>query len=76
MWDRPTISVVIDGLDMGWYNYTLEVYDVAMNTAADSVIVNVIPPTAGPTDMTLVAVASIVSAIVVAALVIAVKKLE
>jgi len=76
MWDRPTISVVIDGLDMGWYNYTLVVYDMAVNTAADSVIVNVIPPMAGPTDTTLVVVASVVSAVLVAALVTAIKKLE
>jgi peptide/nickel transport system substrate-binding protein len=36
-----TISISVDGLDIGEYNYTLEVTDIGSNTAANSVMVTV-----------------------------------
>ncbi|MFQ5978854.1 MAG: nitrous oxide reductase family maturation protein NosD [Candidatus Heimdallarchaeota archaeon] len=57
-WDGSTITIVVDGLGLGVYNFTLVVRDVAGNWASDTVWVTVIdttPPTViitSPTNVT------------------------
>ncbi|MFQ5832657.1 MAG: hypothetical protein ACE5H4_08150 [Candidatus Thorarchaeota archaeon] len=52
-----TISISVDGLGLGSYNYTIEVADVGSNTAVDTVWVDVYDGTAptidSPTDVVL-----------------------
>ncbi|MHA2232842.1 MAG: hypothetical protein ACXAB4_10155, partial [Candidatus Hodarchaeales archaeon] len=40
-WNGSSISINVDGLDEGSYNYTLVVFDVGLNSKADTVIVTV-----------------------------------
>ncbi len=42
-WETSTISITIDGLEVGTYNYTLLVRDLAGNVASDTVMVIVHP---------------------------------
>ena len=51
-WDGGTITINVDGLSAGSYNYTLVVTDVGGNTATDTVIVTVTTPTTTPTTTT------------------------
>jgi len=44
-WDGGNITIDIDGLDPGVYNYTILVYDYYSNWASDDVIVTVIAGT-------------------------------
>ncbi|MGV9169957.1 MAG: ABC transporter substrate-binding protein, partial [Promethearchaeia archaeon] len=44
------ISISVDGLDVETYNYTLIVYDANGNSATDSVMVTVCPPTSMTLD--------------------------
>jgi ABC-type transport system substrate-binding protein len=46
-WISGNIVIGIDGLDMGQYNYTLEVHDTDGYSAVDTVLVNVITPRDG-----------------------------
>ena len=43
-WDGSSISVEVDGLGVGVYNYTIVVYDTSGNYASDTVFVTVLPP--------------------------------
>ena len=58
-WEATQLSVNVDGLAVGEYNYTLIVYDTCGNLAWDSVIVNVteVPP-GGPDIFVLVLIAA------------------
>ncbi len=49
-WDGGSITVNIDGLDVGVYNYTLVVYDESGNSNADTVMVTVQDTTAPIVD--------------------------
>jgi len=46
--DEPVITISLDGLDVGVYNFTLHVNDTSGNTAIDSVLVTVIGDTIAP----------------------------
>ncbi len=58
-WDGGDISIGVDGLAMGLYNYTLRIVDEGLNSATDTVWVNVtekfvdsVPPSLGsPSDI-------------------------
>ncbi|MFQ5977815.1 MAG: hypothetical protein ACE5OZ_06795 [Candidatus Heimdallarchaeota archaeon] len=43
-WNGSAISLNVDGLGVGSYNYTLVVFDVGLNSKADTVIVKVTEP--------------------------------
>jgi FlaG/FlaF family flagellin (archaellin) len=45
VWTDSTISISLDGLSYGQYNYTLVIYDESFNEASDTVIVIVIDAT-------------------------------
>ena len=47
-WDGSSITVSIDGLEVGTYNYTLSVSNEAGNLVADTVFVYVRPHITGP----------------------------
>jgi parallel beta-helix repeat protein len=42
-WNGELITIEIDGLSVGFYIFTLQVYDTNMNTASDTVMVTVRP---------------------------------
>ncbi|OLS20973.1 MAG: hypothetical protein ThorAB25_27490, partial [Candidatus Thorarchaeota archaeon AB_25] len=42
-WNGELITIEIDGLSVGSYIFTLQVYDTNMNTASDTVMVTVRP---------------------------------
>ncbi len=44
-WDGSSITVEVDGLSVGIYNYTIVVYDISGNWVSDEVIVTVIDTT-------------------------------
>jgi len=47
-WDGSPITISVGGLDLGTYNYTIVVFDIAYNVAADTVtvrVVDTVPPT-------------------------------
>lgn len=44
-WNGSEIVVMVDGLSIGTYNYSIIAYDSSGNHASDQVIVSVIPPT-------------------------------
>ena len=64
-----SITISVDGLTVGTYNYTLVVTDIGGNIATDSVIVTVIEaatiPTTLPDGMTIVTIAISVGVIVI-----------
>jgi len=41
-WDGAPVSIIVDGLNSGVYNYTIVVYDYSMNWVGDTVLVTVI----------------------------------
>jgi hypothetical protein len=55
-WDGSELSLSVDGLTLGTYNYTLVVYDTSENWSSDTVFVSVVdttPPTIdSPEDIT------------------------
>jgi parallel beta-helix repeat protein len=51
-WDGNSITVNIDSLSAGVYNYTIVVYDLSMNWIIDTVIVTVLPQTTTTTTIT------------------------
>jgi ABC-type transport system substrate-binding protein len=48
-WDGTNIVVDIDGLSIGVYNYTIELYDYSLNIVSDTVWVNVTAATSSTT---------------------------
>lgn len=48
--DSESISISVDGLDSGTYNYTIVVVDVGENTISDTVMVEVLPAADTTTD--------------------------
>ena len=54
LWNSTTeyISISVDGLSLGEYNYTLIVQDTGNNSVSDSVIVTVVSSTSTTTDTT------------------------
>jgi len=51
-WNGSSISIEIEGLEPGVYEYTLLVFDLALNSAYDSVMVTVIDPSVTTTTTT------------------------
>ena len=51
-WDGGSITVEVDGLSVGVYNYTIVVYDTSGNCASDTVFVIVPPQTTTTTTTT------------------------
>jgi hypothetical protein len=51
-WDGSAVSIIVDTLMVGIYNYTIVVEDIGGNTASDTVIVTVTAPPTTPTDPT------------------------
>ncbi|MHA2116895.1 MAG: right-handed parallel beta-helix repeat-containing protein [Candidatus Thorarchaeota archaeon] len=84
-WDGSQVIVIIDGLAVGTYDYTLEVMDLGGNTVSDSVTVTVTAepttsttPTGGPTTpdgslMTIVVIGA-AGAVVIIIIIIVMKK--
>ena len=51
-WDGTAVAVSVGGLEIGVYNFTLEVIDASGNRASDTVIVTVTAETTGTTGTT------------------------
>ena len=51
-WDGLPVSVSVDGLAVGFYNYTVMLNDTSGNVLTDEVLVTVIPATQPPTSST------------------------
>lgn len=51
-WDGGSVTVEIDGLSVGAYNYTIVVYDTSRNCASDTVLAIVLPQTTITTTTT------------------------
>lgn len=51
-WDGGSVTVEIDGLSVGAYNYTIVVYDTSGNCASDTVLAIVLPQTTITTTTT------------------------
>jgi parallel beta-helix repeat protein len=47
-WNGSEISIVVDGLDVGFYNFTLVVYDIPGQNTADTVLLRVRVYISGP----------------------------
>ncbi|MCK4484377.1 MAG: hypothetical protein KAU89_06110, partial [Candidatus Thorarchaeota archaeon] len=51
-WDGSSITVEVDGLSVGVYNYTIVVHDTSGNWASDTVLVTVLPQASTTTTTT------------------------
>ncbi|MHA2207121.1 MAG: hypothetical protein ACXABC_14785, partial [Candidatus Thorarchaeota archaeon] len=73
VWGGGNIDVVIDSLEIGVYNYTLEIADESGNSAADTIIVNVIAAP-GLDSTTLLLLVGAAAAILIIGAIVCVKK--
>ncbi|MHA2313655.1 MAG: metallophosphoesterase family protein, partial [Candidatus Thorarchaeota archaeon] len=68
-WDGSAITVSVDGLSVGTYNYTIVVYDTSDHSIGDTVIVEVTeaPPPEPPLPMELIVIsmAAVVTVIII-----------
>ena len=51
-WDGGSVTIEVDGLSVGVYNYTIVVYDTSGNSASDTVLAIVLPQTTITTTTT------------------------
>ncbi len=75
-WVGEDIEIHITGAQPGLYNFTLFVYDAFGNVVNDTVIANIMVNVFGGAGTELVAAASLVSVVVVAIVLLAVKKMR
>lgn len=76
IWDGEDIEIRITGPQPGLHNFTLLVYDAFGNVVNDTVIANIMANVFGGAGTELVATASLVSVIMVAIVLLAVKKMR
>ena len=75
-WDGEDVEIPITGTQPGQHNFTLFVYDAFENVVNDTVIVNIMAAVFGGAGTELVAAASFVSVVLVAIVLLAVKKMR
>ncbi len=75
-WDGEEIEIQIIGAQSGQHNFTLFVYDASENVVNDTVIANIMADVFGGAGTELVAAASLVSVLMVAIVLLAVKKMR
>jgi len=76
VWDGEDIEIHVTGAQLGLHNFTLFVYDAFGNVVNDTVNANIIADVFGGTGTELVAAASLVSVVLVAIVLLAVKKMR
>ncbi len=76
VWDGEDIEIHLTGAQLGLHNFTLFVYDAFGNVVNDTVNANIIADVFGGTGTELVAAASLVSVVLVAIVLLAVKKMR
>ena len=66
-WDGAAVAVSVEDLEIGVYNFTMEVVDTSSNRASDTVMVTVTAGTAGfdPTTLLLIAGVGVVVLVIV-----------
>jgi parallel beta-helix repeat protein len=75
-WDGEDIEIHVTGAQPGLHNFTLFVYDAFGNVVNDTIIANIMADVFGGAGTELVAAASLVSVVMVAIVLLAVKKMR
>ena len=75
-WDGEDLEIHITNAEPGWHNFTLFVHDAFGNVVNDTVIANIMVNVFGGAGTELVAAASLVSVVLVAIVLLAVKKMR